>query len=332
MENEPIGGLENTEGTLDGDELSGSIARWANAFGDLFDEDGSPRSATRPLPRPLVDSDSGGPEPGQSPRATVGEHDDTTSSPRQHSAVLDSPESAEKLDRELDSYAIIRMIGRGGMGLVYLAEDSHLNREVAFKIARSREARLRDRFVEEAQVLAQLEHPNIVPLHELGTADGRIFCTQRYVRGHTLSAVLRALIDGDADTARTYTRTYLIQIMIQMTRALAYAHAKGVVHRDLKPSNVMLGEHGEVQVLDWGLALVTPDAKVRTSSSTAAPEGHVVGTPHYMASEQALGNTVDARADIYSLGVILYELLTYGRPFEGDHGDRRVAESDQDGA
>ncbi len=215
-------------------------------------------------------------------------------------------------------YQFIRSLGVGGMGRVYLVADRDLGRHIALKVMREDRAHMHERFIEEAQILAQLEHPNIVPLHDLGTADGGPYCTMRYVRGQSLRGVLTLLGRQDSEAQRAYSLTRLIQIYSQILQAIAYAHRRGVIHRDLKPANIMLGEHGEVQVLDWGLALVTTGGGMTSNAKQRSEAGLVVGTPPYMAPEQARGDAVvDARADIYALGVILYEILTLRRPFSG---------------
>ncbi len=215
-----------------------------------------------------------------------------------------------------DRYRILRILGEGGMSRVYLVLDHDLRREVALKVLRVHGREMRERFLEEAQVVAQLEHPNIVPLYDIGqVGTDRMFCTMRYVRGQALRTVLYNLRDGVADAVRTYSLTRLMQIFLQVAQAVGYAHAKGVVHRDLKPGNVMLGEHGEVQVLDWGLAKVLDHRSVETSASIEITRaGQILGTPAYMAPEQVDGSEVDQRADVYALGVMLYELLTLKLP------------------
>jgi formylglycine-generating enzyme required for sulfatase activity len=215
-----------------------------------------------------------------------------------------------------DRYRILRILGEGGMSRVYLAFDYDLRREVALKVLRVHGHEMRERFLEEAQVVAQLEHPNIVPLYDIGhVGTDRMFCTMRYVRGHSLRTVLYNIRDGVLDAGRIYSLTRLMQIFLQVAQAVGYAHAKGVVHRDLKPGNVMLGEHGEVQVLDWGLAKVLDQRAVETSSNMQLTRaGQILGTPAYMAPEQVDGSEVDQRADVYALGVMLYELLTLQLP------------------
>lgn len=215
-----------------------------------------------------------------------------------------------------DRYRILRILGEGGMSRVYLAFDYDLRREVALKVLRVHGREMRERFLEEAQVVAQLEHPNIVPLYDIGhVGTDRMFCTMRYVRGHSLRTVLYNIRDGVLDAGRVYSLTRLMQIFLQVAQAVGYAHAKGVVHRDLKPGNVMLGEHGEVQVLDWGLAKVLDQRVIETSGSMQITRaGQILGTPAYMAPEQVDGSEVDQRADVYALGVMLYELLTLQLP------------------
>ena len=217
-------------------------------------------------------------------------------------------------------YQVLKLIGRGGMGDVYLAYDRDLRRRVALKTIR--QSAQRSRFMEEAQILGQLEHPNVVPIHELGlTSEQSPFCSMRYVRGRTLEEIILGLAEGDAQITETYSLTRLIQIFLQIAQAIDYAHDRGVVHRDLKPANVVLGEHGEVQVLDWGLAKVLEREgdSVETDNDGLTRPGEVMGTPAYMPPEQATGGLVTEQADIYMLGVILYEMLTLQRPFRGDN-------------
>ena len=194
-------------------------------------------------------------------------------------------------------YTFVNELGRGGMGAVYLAEDRELDRLVAIKVLDTPDITddLRNRMVREAQIIARLEHPGIVPVHDVGTlADGRIFYAMKYVRGNRLD-------EYAAQGASLRDRLRKFQSVCD---ALAFAHAHGVIHRDLKPQNIMIGSFGEVLVLDWGVA------KIRDIPCESV--GTVVGTKHYMSPEQARGeiDQIDERSDIYALGAVLYFLLT----------------------
>jgi serine/threonine-protein kinase len=213
-------------------------------------------------------------------------------------------------------------LGQGGMGEVLLSRDARIGRDVAMKIVRARAGAPPDqqaRFLREARVQGQLEHPAIVPVYDLGRdPDGRAFFTMKRVNGLTLEQVLDRLADGDADAAARFGRRKLLAAFTQVGMAVDYAHSRGVVHRDLKPANIMLGDFGEVYVLDWGLARVGAEdeavagaASVAGSGPIQTELGAVLGTPGYMAPEQARGGrAVDARADVYALGSILFEILT----------------------
>ncbi|MCS6797635.1 MAG: bifunctional serine/threonine-protein kinase/formylglycine-generating enzyme family protein, partial [Myxococcota bacterium] len=245
-----------------------------------------------------------------------------------------------------DRYRVLREIGRGGMGRVVLVEDVRLGRAVALKtlLDDRDQARTRRRFLEEARATAQLEHPSIVPVYDLGeTTGGRPYFTMRALDGRLLSDVLVALRAGDREAQRRWDQAELLLAFLKVCDAVGYAHARGVLHRDLKPDNVMLGTYGEVFVLDWGLARVatsdTPvgqtDAsdgrRVRSVREDAADgdvltmAGAIVGTPGYMAPEQVRGGApVDVRADVFALGAILYEILTLERAIEGDSIPQRL--------
>lgn len=211
----------------------------------------------------------------------------------------------------LARYDPLSELGRGGMGLVREAFDRLLGRHVAIKSLLSRDQDDAALLVAEAQVCAQLEHPSIVPLYDLDCDENGIPCyTMRVVRGRSLSEVLGERASGEAP----FPLARLLGVFRQVCLAVDYAHSRGVVHRDLKPANVVLGEFGEVYVVDWGIARVLEGASVRPIS--ASPR--IAGTPGYMAPEQVEGDDLDGRADVFALGVMLYELLSGVRPFESD--------------
>ncbi|GMU43765.1 MAG: SUMF1/EgtB/PvdO family nonheme iron enzyme [Xanthomonadales bacterium] len=226
------------------------------------------------------------------------------------------------------------LIGIGGMAEVRRVRDRRLNRVMAMKILRAdiaADAELAARFVEEAQATAQLQHPGIVPVHELGRlADGRSYFTMKEVQGRTLAEVIDAVHATSAGaagaaTADGWSLRRLIDAFRTVCDAVAYAHARGVVHRDLKPQNVMIGEFGEVLVLDWGIAMVAGRAAgfgaVRTDRSDndahATALGTVAGTPAYMPPEQARGeiDQIGPASDVYALGAILYQILSGQPPY-----------------
>jgi len=224
-------------------------------------------------------------------------------------------------DFSATKYTFVKELGRGGMGAVCLAEDRELDRLVAIKVLNTPETTedLRNRMVREAQIIARLEHPGIVPVHDVGTLpDGRIYYAMKYVRGSRLD-------EYAAQGAPLRDRLRKFQAVCD---AVAFAHAHGVIHRDLKPQNVMVGPFGEVLVMDWGVAKLTAapeslgvDAAVVVADGTSPTTGHgvVLGTPGYMAPEQATGDhhLIDARADVYAIGGILRDLVRC----TGDHTD-----------
>ncbi|MCB9878156.1 MAG: protein kinase [Planctomycetes bacterium] len=224
----------------------------------------------------------------------------------------------------LARYVLGAELARGAMGKVVRGWDEELRREVALKIHRGGlgDGRAQRRFVDEARIVAGLEHPGIVPVHELGEdGGGRPFFAMQLVRGRDLGQVLAAVRAGDAE----WTRTRVLSVLLRVCEAMAYAHDKGVVHRDLKPQNIMVGRFGETYVMDWGLARVVG---ARTDESTddgdsggdslATRDGDVLGTPAYMAPEQAAGARLAAPAvDVYSVGAILYHLLAGAAPYAG---------------
>ena len=277
-----------------------------------------------------------------------------------------------------EKYVVASEIARGGMGVILRAVDRDIRRDVAMKVLLSeRKDRSRERFVEEAQIAGQLEHPNIVPVHDLGVdADGRLFFTMKLVQGKSLGELLdqrrrpeiAAQMAADPQAAPEHSLARSLQVYLAVLNAIAFSHDRGVIHRDLKPDNVMVGDFGEVLVMDWGLAKVTrrtgsakawthqhvratnlgqlaagrgkgrtplvlpepgrslaTDERLKTlvegfASQSEEIDGKAIeGTPAYMAPEQARGelSEVDERSDIYSLGAILYELLTLSPPVRG---------------
>ena len=213
-------------------------------------------------------------------------------------------------------YEIGASIGEGGMGTVYAAHDRELDREVALKVLRdaATDVSERDRLLREARILASLEHPGIVPVHDVGTLpDGRLFYVMKRVRGERF--------DDFARGARS--RSELLRAFLQVCDAVAFAHAAGVVHRDLKPQNVMLGAFGEVLVLDWGVAKSRPGGVASPADTLAT----AAGTPGYMAPEQAQG-AVDTSVDVYGLGGILFFLLTRSHPAPGVEASKQWPDDD----
>jgi len=227
------------------------------------------------------------------------------------------------IGQALGHYRIEAKLGEGGMGVVYRAFDTHLDRPVAIKILRAdatTSPERRRRFQQEAKAASALNHPNIVHIYDIGSSGGMDYIAMEFVDGKTLDRLI-----GKSGLALRDTLKYAIQV----ADALARAHAAGIVHRDLKPANIIVGEDGRVRLLDFGLAKLmetTVDAAVDSEAGTATitaredvqtEEGTIVGTVAYMSPEQAEGKKVDARSDIFSFGSVLYEMVTGRRPFEG---------------
>jgi len=217
--------------------------------------------------------------------------------------------------RDVPEYDLGEVIGRGGMGEVVVAHHRNIGRDVALKRMRAEKpsAENVDRFLREAKIQARLDHPSIAPVHELGyDSDGLPYFTMKRVAGTTLAELL---------ARRTERVQRFLRALVDVCLAVDLAHARGIVHRDLKPSNIMLGDYGEVYVLDWGVArILTPgDKRASTHSDDAisfdglTQVGALIGTPGYMAPEQARGEPVGPKADVYSLGAILFEILS-GEP------------------
>jgi len=212
-------------------------------------------------------------------------------------------------------YQVLSLLGSGGMGDVYLALDTKLGRKVALKLLPDHLAgdqqRIR-RLAQEARVASNLNHPNIAHVYEIGVVQGISFIAMEYVEGQTLTARL---------TGRPLDSADIVEVGIQIADALEEAHAKGITHRDLKPSNIIISTRNQVKLLDFGVAKVAPHAEYDPASDVATlvktDPGVIIGTVHYMSPEQALGQKVDHRTDIFSLGVVLYESVTGRLPFDG---------------
>jgi eukaryotic-like serine/threonine-protein kinase len=267
----------------------------------------------------------------------------------QQDFVADSPgaDAPEQTPTSLAHLKLLEEIARGGMGAILRGRDVTFGRDVAVKVLLQThlgKTEFVQRFVEEAQIAGQLQHPGVAPVYELGRfADQRPYFTMKLVKGETLAALLSTRPDPAADRAR------FVGVFAQVCQTLAYAHARGVIHRDLKPANIMVGAFGEVQVMDWGLAKVLKEGGAdepaswerqraaqisviqtqrsegsgASESATVTQAGSVLGTPAYMAPEQARGvvELVDARADVFGLGALLCEILTGEPPFTGKNAE-----------
>ena len=239
---------------------------------------------------------------------------DFVAGPAMHVAAgwLARQEDAAALSGRIGGYDVVSLIGRGGMGEVYLAHDPELGRKVAIKVLRPSLTSNADavrRFEHEARAASSLNHPNIVTIYAIGDLRDRRFLAMEFVEGRTLAALIGQRVAAGP----------LARLGSQLARALSVAHAAGIVHRDIKPENVMVREDGYVKVLDFGLAQLAPPPAAAGAAAAGAQPGSprpVLGTPRYMSPEQARGETVTGASDVFSLGVLLYELATAAHPFE----------------
>jgi tetratricopeptide (TPR) repeat protein/tRNA A-37 threonylcarbamoyl transferase component Bud32 len=233
-----------------------------------------------------------------------------------------------------DRYQLKRCHARGGMGEVWSAIDREIGRQVAFKVIRPGHEQQSERFFAEAQITGQLEHPSIVPVHDLGVDEkGKPFYVMKFVQGRTLQAVIEDYhaADNRSTAPREVQQLRLLEIYVALCQTVAYAHSRGVIHRDLKPDNVMVGSYGETLVLDWGLAKVLHQEEVpgsvesdhvhltHSGTSSETLDGEVIGALPYMAPEVADGKSdqADERTDVYLLGGTLYQILTGSPPRRG---------------
>ncbi len=228
------------------------------------------------------------------------------------------------IGQTLSHYEIVEKLGEGGMGVVYKARDIHLDRFVAIKVLPAEtkaDPDRRRRFEQEAKSASALNHPNIITIYDIDTAGGSDFIAMEYVPGRTLAELI-----ARGRLPRAEVMTYAVQI----SAALGAAHAVGIVHRDLKPANILVTERGLVKLLDFGLAKLTEaapgtDSAITVTAPVRTEPGLIVGTVAYMSPEQAEGKKVDARSDIFSFGVVLYEMVTGRRPFIGETGPSTLA-------
>jgi len=228
-------------------------------------------------------------------------------------AVQETMDSETLAGRDLGSYKVLSLLGMGGMGKVYLAKDTRLARTVAIKVLdreKIADAERKRRFLHEARAASALNHPNIVTVYDIASDSGTDFLVMEYVPGQSLHKRI---------TAKGMPLREAIGYATQIVSALAAAHAAGIVHRDIKPANVLITDKGQVKVVDFGLAKLSDSETTRTDAPTEAPrtmEGVIIGTAAYMSPEQAAGKLLDARSDIFAVGVVLYEMLSGRRAFD----------------
>src|SRR5712692_2208797 len=221
-----------------------------------------------------------------------------------------------EVDTTLSHYRIVAKLGAGGMGEVYLAEDTKLARQVAIKVLPAgsiADERAHKRLIREAQSAATLDHPNICSIYEVGEEADTSFIVMQYVKGETLAARIQR---NPMDLQEA------LDVAAQVADALAEAHSHGIIHRDIKPQNIMLTARGQAKVMDFGLAkIIQDDGRLESEASTRSlltESGMIVGTVPYMSPEQVRGEELDTRSDIFSFGAVLYEMVTGRRPFSAD--------------
>lgn len=213
------------------------------------------------------------------------------------------------IGRTISQYKVLEKLGEGGMGVVYKAHDTKLQRDVALKFLPhylTSDSNEKERFYHEARAASALNHPNITTVYDINEFDNQIYLAMEFVEGQTLKNIVLAMHSSPI------TINKILDIAIQVCDGLAAAHERGIVHRDIKSENIMLTPKGQVKIMDFGLAKVKGATKLTRTGST-------LGTAAYMSPEQARGEEVDQRSDIFSLGVVLYEMLSGHMPFRGDH-------------
>ena len=261
-----------------------------------------------------------------------------TDQPNNQSPQINAVETDRQLSRYFSNnfarYSDFKDLAKGGSATLRTCLDNNLGRRVVMKTIHSHLADrqyARARFLREARVTAQLQHPNTVPVYEIGQDfEGRLYFTMKKVSGETFRDIIEQLILGDEEANRVYNLDRMLGTIIQVCNALCYAHAHGVVHRDVKPENIQVGSFGEVMLLDWGVAKVWAQEGETSDGAILEHEdltdvGQRPGTPLYMSPEQVRGGggEIDARTDVYSIGAVLYEMLTLKEPLRGE----RVSET-----
>jgi serine/threonine protein kinase len=234
--------------------------------------------------------------------------------------VKDEKANNLEANKSLGHYRVVKKLGAGGMGEVFLAEDTRLERKIALKIlpeSLAQEAERMRRFVREAKSVSALNHPNIITIHEIGEIDSTHFIATEYIEGETLHSKLKT---------QPFNLKTALDVAVQVASALDAAHRAGIIHRDVKPENVMIRPDGVVKILDFGIAKLAGeqselnlDSEAATAVQASTTPGMIIGTAAYMSPEQARGKQIDARSDVFSFGVVLYEMLSGKQPFEGEN-------------